>query len=205
MSVRAGPSDGRIFRRLLVAASVRRQDGRVEQRSPAVGLWRNAPPPGTLVVPGATLGQLEILGVLHELVAGDTAHGIVLGEAAPSKVARVSVEHGQLLLVLDPSAGAVLEVEREAEALAPDGGLAFRSPSSGRFYRRPSPDKPAFVEVGATVEEGQTVCLLEIMKTFHRIAYGGTGLPKRAKVVAIVHDDGADVETGDVLLRLEGA
>ena len=49
------------------------------------------------------------------------------------------------------------------------------------------------------------MCLLEVMKTFHRISYGGAGLPKKAKISAVVPGDGADVEVGDALLRLEGA
>ena len=51
----------------------------------------------------------------------------------------------------------------------------------------------------------QHLCLLEIMKTFHRISYGGPGLPKRAKIVAVGPADGADVEVGDTLFELEEA
>jgi acetyl-CoA carboxylase biotin carboxyl carrier protein len=50
------------------------------------------------------------------------------------------------------------------------------------------------------VAAGQTVCLLEVMKTFHRVTYGGAGLPDRAKVIAIAIADDADVNPGDVIL-----
>jgi acetyl-CoA carboxylase biotin carboxyl carrier protein len=76
---------------------------------------------------------------------------------------------------------------------------------SGRFYLRPAPDKPAFAEVGATLTRGQTVCLLEVMKTFNRLALSGDDLPERVKVVAVVPADGEDISRGDVLLRLEPA
>lgn len=197
------PRDGRVFQRTVVARAVKLADGRVELRAPGVGLWRGAPAPGTLLMPGAHIGQLEVLGVLSDLVMDEHSHGLIVGEAPGSRIARVPVEHGSLLLTLDPSAGAVLAVEAEAEATG--GALEFRAPSSGRFYLRPAPDKPPFVEPGATVQEGQTVCLLEIMKTFHRISYGGGGLPRQAKVVAVVPADGADVEVGDALLTLEEA
>lgn len=199
------PRDGRVFLRTLTVKSVKLADGRVELRSPAVGLWRGAPAPGSLLMPGAYIGQLEVLGVLHDLVTDDHAHGLVVGETPGARLARVPVEHGSLLLSLDPSAGAVLAVEAEAEAGPGAGGLQFRAPSSGRFYLRPAPDKPAFVEPGSVIQEGQTVCLLEIMKTFHRISYGGAGLPKKAKVAVVVPGDGADVEAGDALLLLEEA
>lgn len=200
---RRHPQDGRVFRRTLVLRSARLPDGKIELRSPGVGLWRGAPAPGTLLMPGALAGQLEVLGVLYDLSLDEHSHGLIVGEVPLTRLARVPVEHGSLLLTLDPSSGAVLAQEAEAEAGPEARGLSFRSPSSGRFYQRPAPDKPLFVEVGSIVEEGQTVCLLEVMKTFHRIAYGGPGLPKRAKVVAVVPADGADVEAGDAILALE--
>ena len=52
---------------------------------------------------------------------------------------------------------------------------------------------------------GRTVALLEVMKTFNRIAYGGEGLPARAKVLAVVPTDESDVDEGDVLLLVEPA
>ena len=76
---------------------------------------------------------------------------------------------------------------------------------SGRFYLRPGPDKPAFAELGATLTRGQTVCLLEVMKTFNRLALSGDDLPERVRVVQVVPADGEDVTRGDVLLRLSPA
>jgi acetyl-CoA carboxylase biotin carboxyl carrier protein len=194
--------DGRAFRRIMVAKSVRCPNGDIEVRSPTVGLWRHRPAPGALVMPGTHLGELEVLGVLHELHADDICHGLVISESPAGRLARVPVDHGQVLVVLDPSSRAVIKAEAEAEAGPESYGLVFRAPSSGRFYSRPAPDKPAFVEVGQEIQEGNTVCLLEIMKTFHRIGYGGPDLPHQAKVARIVPEDGADVEIGDPILEL---
>jgi acetyl-CoA carboxylase biotin carboxyl carrier protein len=79
----------------------------------------------------------------------------------------------------------------------------FRSPSAGRYYGRPSPDKPPFVSVGDEVHEGQVVGLLEVMKTFTRIPYGGAVLPRRAKVTRIVPSDEEDLDQGSPILELE--
>jgi 3-methylcrotonyl-CoA carboxylase beta subunit len=84
-------------------------------------------------------------------------------------------------------------------------GLVFRAPLAGRVYFRPSPDKPSFVEVGGFVERGMAVCLLEVMKSFNRVAYGGASLPERARVVRLLVEDGADVDAGTPLLELEPA
>jgi acetyl-CoA carboxylase biotin carboxyl carrier protein len=79
----------------------------------------------------------------------------------------------------------------------------FRAPTSGRFYGRSAPDKPPFVEPGTQLVHGATICLLEVMKTFHRVTYGGSGLPDTARVSSVLVRDGDDVNAGDPLLALE--
>ena len=74
---------------------------------------------------------------------------------------------------------------------------------SGRFYARPSPDKPPFVIQGQTVKTGDTIGLLEVMKTFNRLTYGGAGFPEAATVRRVVPADGDDLNAGDPLLELE--
>jgi acetyl-CoA carboxylase biotin carboxyl carrier protein len=49
------------------------------------------------------------------------------------------------------------------------------SPIPGVFYRRPDPDSPLFTEEGAAVEADQTVCLVEVMKSFHEVPAGAAG------------------------------
>jgi acetyl-CoA carboxylase biotin carboxyl carrier protein len=181
---------------------------RIEVRAPAPGLWREAPAPGTLVRPGDTIGRLEVLGVLHRLIAPGAGHGIVVtpapGPASGEARARRAVEHGQLLLVLDPEAAAGVAAEDAAAAEGPAAteGPVFRAPTSGRFYIRPGPDRPPFVQPGDEIAVGQTVCLLEVMKTFHRVTYGGKGLPERARVQAVLPGEESDLNAGDVILVL---
>ncbi|HUS63967.1 MAG TPA: biotin/lipoyl-containing protein, partial [Kofleriaceae bacterium] len=81
-------------------------------------------------------------------------------------------------------------------------GLAVRAPSSGRYWGRPAPGKPPFVSVGDELQPGQTVCLLEVMKTFHRVTYGGDGLPARGRVATIAPADGDDLAAGDVIIEV---
>jgi len=90
-------------------------------------------------------------------------------------------------------------------AASVDGGLAVRAPIDGIFYRRPSPDQPNFVEVGAVLKAGVTVGLLEVMKTFNPVTYGGSGLPASARVVSVPAADQQEVAAGDVLLVIEEA
>jgi acetyl-CoA carboxylase biotin carboxyl carrier protein len=194
------------FRPVLAADLVRQADGRVTLTAPAVGLWRNPPAAGTVLGPGSGLGELEILGVLYRIEIPAGAHGQVQLYPERPSLARRPVSFGEALAVLDPqvSAGASDVAEESAQA-STAAGLVFRSPSSGRFYSRPAPDKPEFVREGDEISTGHTVALLEVMKTFNRIQYGGSGLPARAKVVRIVPNDQDDLSAGDPVLELEPA
>jgi biotin carboxyl carrier protein len=113
-----------------------------------------------------------------------------------------------------PSAEAETEAQRAsaaskaaaAVATEADGGaLTFRAPIAGRVYFRSSPQKPRFIELGAEVQRGTTLCLLEVMKAFTRVSYGGDALPERARIVKFLVEDGADVDQGTALLTLEPA
>lgn len=72
------------------------------------------------------------------------------------------------------------------------------APMLGTFYRRSSPDAESFVEVGAAVEAGQTLCIIEAMKMMHEVKAETAGV-----VTEILVDDGDIVEYGQALLKLE--
>ena len=72
------------------------------------------------------------------------------------------------------------------------------SPIVGSFYRKPSPEADSFAEVGAIVEAGQTVCLVEAMKLFNEIE-----AEFKCKIVEILKDDAAPVEFGEPLFKVE--
>jgi acetyl-CoA carboxylase biotin carboxyl carrier protein len=170
--------------------------------SPQVGQFEAALAPGDLVRGGDTIGWLHVLGVAIAVVAPPAAHGIVRAVTGIDR-ARVPVDCDHLLYVVDPEARLAEVVPSAATAAAAASGLVFAAPTSGRFYGRPSPDKPAFVEPGTVLAAGTTICLLEVMKTFHRVTYGGAGLPDRARVTGVLVVEGADVSAGDPLLALE--
>ena len=67
--------------------------------------------------------------------------------------------------------------------------ITVKSPMIGTFYRKPSPDKPMFVEVGSTISKGDVVCVIEAMKLFNEIEAEISG-----KIVKILVDDMSPVE-----------
>ncbi len=185
-----------------VIAILRPAEGDAPARlcSPGVGLFRAAAD-ATLVRPGVVVGELEVLGRLSLVVAPEGAHGLTR-DPADGKIAKRAVGYLDTLVVLDTDMVAE-EAAASAAASATSSGTVFRSPTSGRYYERPSPDAEPFVKVGDVISRGQTVALLEVMKTFNRVQYGDASLPERAKILRIVPKDEEDLASGDPILELE--
>lgn len=76
--------------------------------------------------------------------------------------------------------------------------VVIKSPIIGTFYRKPSPDKPLFVEVGSTINVGDTVCIIEAMKLFNEIESEVAG-----KIVKVLVDDSSPVEFDQPLFLVD--
>ncbi len=95
-------------------------------------------------------------------------------------------------------AAATASAPAVATASASDAGLAVvESPMVGTFYRAPSPGAPSFVEVGATVTKGQTLCIVEAMKLMNEIEADTAGT-----VVEICVENGKPVQFGQALFKI---
>ena len=76
--------------------------------------------------------------------------------------------------------------------------LTITSPIIGTFYRKPSPDKPNFVEKGDVISEGDVLCVIEAMKLFNEIEAEFSG-----KIVKIFVDDASPVEFDQPLFLVD--
>jgi biotin carboxyl carrier protein len=169
-----------------------------ELRAPQPGWFRRTVAADHLVAPGDPIGELEVLGRTIPVVAPKIRGLVEL--AGETGEARRAVGYGDVLLRVVAGGAIAAAGDPATEAgHATATGLVFRAPTSGRYYSRSSPDKPAFVTVGAELAPGATVCLLEVMKTFNRVTYSGA----RVRVTELLVADGADVTAGDPLLALE--
>ncbi|HEX3759564.1 MAG TPA: biotin/lipoyl-containing protein [Kofleriaceae bacterium] len=175
----------------------------IELRAPGPGMFVPWVAQGDLITAGSDLGELVVLGRASVLVVPRSGQAAGIALRLPPAVRAVG--HGDVLVELDPSLQRAAGAAPTAASPTADAalGLVFHAPTSGRFYGRPGPDKPAFVAEGTVLTAGTTVCLLEVMKTFHRVTYGGPGLPDTARVRRVLVADGADVNAGDPLLALE--
>ncbi len=76
--------------------------------------------------------------------------------------------------------------------------ITIKSPIIGTFYRKPSPDKPVFVNIGDTISVGDTVCVIEAMKLFNEIESEVSG-----KIVKVLVDDASPVEFDQPLFLVD--
>jgi acetyl-CoA carboxylase biotin carboxyl carrier protein len=106
----------------------------------------------------------------------------------PAGVQQYSAAPAAAPAVAAPAAAAA------APAPAAETGHVVKSPMVGTFYRSSAPGAPAFVEVGATVKEGDTLCIIEAMKLLNEIDADVSGT-----VTKILVENGQPVEFGQPL------
>lgn len=97
-----------------------------------------------------------------------------------------------------PAAAPAAEPVKEAAPASNDSYITIKSPIIGTFYRKPSPDKPMFVEVGSSISEGDVLCVIEAMKLFNEIESEVSG-----KIVKILVDDSSPVEFDQPLFLVD--
>ncbi len=118
--------------------------------------------------------------------------------AAPPQVAISALQQSPVSTQNTSSAPAA-EVSQAATSKT-DNYITIKSPMIGTFYRKASPDKPLFVEVGDEVAPGKVVCIIEAMKLFNEIESEISG-----RVVKILVDDASPVEYDQPLFLVEPA
>ena len=97
-----------------------------------------------------------------------------------------------------PAPAAAPAVEATPESKEESNLITVKSPIIGTFYRKPSPDKPMFVEVGSVIGEGDVLCVIEAMKLFNEIESEVSG-----KIVKILVDDASPVEFDQPLFLVD--
>ena len=97
-----------------------------------------------------------------------------------------------------PAASAPAPTPMPGAPVKEDHADAIKSPMVGTCYLRPSPDADLFAEVGSPVKEGETIMLVEAMKTFNPIT-----APKSGTLSKVFVDDSSPVEFGDSLFVID--
>lgn len=97
-----------------------------------------------------------------------------------------------------PPAQQQVQAPEAAADTAESKYVTIKSPIIGTFYRKPSPDKPVFIEVGDTIKPGDVLCIIEAMKLFNEIESEVSG-----KIVKVLVDDSSPVEFDQPLFLVD--
>jgi biotin carboxyl carrier protein len=179
---------------------------RTQIMSPSVGWWSGMPAAGDVVGPGSQIGVLRRLRKRFQLVLPDGISGRVIDGLPERKI--LGVEYGQAMFRIAPLSLGESPADESVQTRAVNGATAgiaegcwaVPAPTDGIFYHRPAPDAPAFVAVGMEITLGQPIGLIEVMKTFNQISYGGPGLPPKAEILEITCGDGSEVQAKETLI-----
>ncbi len=118
-------------------------------------------------------------------------------EAEGVRVKIVRGGYGAMHVVQHAPVAGVATAAPAVEAGTPSDSIDVTSPFVGTFYRSPTPDAPAFSEVGSVVRPGQTLCIIEAMKLMNEIEADMAGT-----IVGILVEDGSSVEYGQPLFKI---
>jgi len=127
----------------------------------------------------------------------------LMERAEKSAFTKVEIQQGDLRILLERGSGVPLAAPARTEqteqeiALQPEEKDAVRSPISGVFYLCKEPGAAPFVQVGSRVNKGDTLCIIEAMKTMNEIR-----APRGGVIAAILAADGATLSSGDALFLL---
>ena len=139
---------------------------------------------------------------LIELVDETDITEIEISEGEESvRISRQAAPIATVAAVAPAAAPVALQPAAPVEEAADNAivsGHAVKSPMVGTFYRASSPNAPSFVEVGQTVSEGETICIIEAMKILNQIEADKSGTIKQVLI-----ENGQPVEFDQPLFIIE--
>ncbi|MBK5208607.1 MAG: acetyl-CoA carboxylase biotin carboxyl carrier protein [Flavobacteriaceae bacterium] len=144
---------------------------------------------------GASEVKLEMEDIKITIKTGTEKTETTIVQQAPQGIPQMTTASGQPATAQTPTqtSGADSAMNEDATKF-----IEITSPIIGTFYRKPSPDKPVFVEVGDIVTPNTIVCMVEAMKLFNEIESEVSG-----KIVKILVEDGTPVEYGQPIFLVE--
>jgi acetyl-CoA carboxylase biotin carboxyl carrier protein len=140
---------------------------------------------------------------LAELEIEEQGSKIRLSKPRPKVTGMMSAAPMQMMASPVPSSETQVSVEKKsdakpAEAPKSENTYEVRSPMVGTFYRAPSPDADAYVQIGSSVNEGSVLCIIEAMKLMNEIESEVSG-----KIVKILVENAQPVEYNQPLFLIE--
>jgi acetyl-CoA carboxylase biotin carboxyl carrier protein len=150
------------------------------------------------LVSEAGVSEVEVERGDFKLAIKKTEEKTVVVQQTPQAMAPAAAPVMQQPLVVSPAP--VESATPSAPAATSANLITIKSPMIGTFYKSPSPDKPAFVNVGDEIKPGKVICIVEAMKLFNEIESEVSG-----KIVKILVENASPVEYDQPLFLVEPA
>lgn len=136
----------------------------------------------------------KLIELLHdtdvaEIEISEGEESVRITRGSTNQVTAQSSQIGALQPIIATQPPTISVIEDSPETISAPAGHQVKSPMVGTFYRSPSPDSAAFIEVGAEVKKGDTICIVEAMKMMNPIEADTSG-----KILAILVEDNDPVE-----------
>jgi acetyl-CoA carboxylase biotin carboxyl carrier protein len=144
---------------------------------------------------GASEVKLEMEDIKITIRTGAAGYG----PEPTTYVQQIPMGHNQMMPATSAKEDSPsVEIAGKTEANEDDKYITIKSPIIGTFYRKSSPEKPVFVEVGSTINKGDVLCVIEAMKLFNDIESEVSG-----KIVKVLVDDSSPVEFDQPLFLVD--
>jgi acetyl-CoA carboxylase biotin carboxyl carrier protein len=153
---------------------------------------------------GATEVELEVDNIKISIKSPAVKRGKLVEEPLPI-IQQIPIQQGMAPIITEAVQPAPAAAPTPAEPTSnntdeknEDHLIVIKSPMIGTFYRKPSPDKDTFVNVGDTINPGDVTCVIEAMKLFNEIESEVSG-----KIVKVLVDDSSPVEYDQPLFLVD--
>lgn len=143
---------------------------------------------------GASEVKLEMEDIKITIKTGSETTEVTYTQAAPVQAIPQISQAAPVAVTNEAPAPAAAAANAEDNSKY----VTIKSPIIGTLYRKPSPDKPLFVEVGSEIKVGDTVCIIEAMKLFNEIESEISGT-----IVKVLIDDSSPVEFDQPLFLVD--
>lgn len=142
---------------------------------------------------GASEVKLEMEDIKITIKTGsDKTETTIIQQSAPEQIPVAHSSAPAVPVAPSPATSTTESTDEDSKY------ITIKSPIIGTFYRKPSPDKPVFVNVGDTISAGDTVCVIEAMKLFNEVESEVSG-----KIVKVLVDDSSPVEFDQPLFLID--
>ncbi|MGP1991828.1 acetyl-CoA carboxylase biotin carboxyl carrier protein [Zobellia laminariae] len=138
--------------------------------------------------------EMEDLKITIKTGTSDSGNETTYVQQIPMPQAQMMPSQQAPVQNIEAASGDAAKVDKDEDSKY----ITIKSPIIGTFYRKPSPDKSVFVEVGSTIAKGDVLCVIEAMKLFNDIESEVSG-----KIVKVLVDDSSPVEFDQPLFLVD--